>query len=85
MTADDKTEDGPGRSGERWADVYDEEHAFMVPSASQLTFFSDLAGDGRALEFGIGTRRGGAARGSGRRRRWCSASVPSSVATRSPS
>lgn len=51
-------EDGDAdRYGERWADVYDDEHAFMVPSESQLGLIAELAGGGRVLELGIGTGR----------------------------
>ncbi len=45
------------RYGELWADVYDAEHAFMVPPESQLDLLAELAGDGRVLELGIGTGR----------------------------
>lgn len=43
--------------GEQWADVYDDEHSFMVPSEDQLARLVALAGNGRALELGIGTGR----------------------------
>jgi SAM-dependent methyltransferase len=43
--------------GERWADSYDDEHRFMAPSDAQLDLLASLAGDGRALELGIGTGR----------------------------
>jgi SAM-dependent methyltransferase len=45
------------RYGELWADVYDDEHAFMVPSEAQLSVLAELTGDGRALELGVGTGR----------------------------
>ncbi|HTW06454.1 MAG TPA: methyltransferase domain-containing protein [Acidimicrobiales bacterium] len=45
------------RYGELWADVYDEEHSFLVPSEAQLSVLADLAGGGRALELGGGTGR----------------------------
>jgi SAM-dependent methyltransferase len=49
--------DRPNRYGELWADVYDDEHAFMVPPDAQLGVLADLVGNGRALELGIGTGR----------------------------
>jgi SAM-dependent methyltransferase len=48
---------GADRYGEQWADVYDDEHGFMVPSEGQLGVLAELAGEGRALELGIGTGR----------------------------
>lgn len=51
------TDENADRYGERWADVYDEEHAFMVPSESQLGLLAELASEGRVLELGIGTGR----------------------------
>lgn len=47
----------PDTYGERWADVYDEVHSFLVPSEDQLGLLAELAGGGRALELGIGTGR----------------------------
>src|SRR5215510_5700830 len=49
--------EAPDYYGELWADVYDDEHASMSPSDAQLGLLADLAGDGRALELGIGTGR----------------------------
>lgn len=57
MVLKDSHEEGPDRYGEVWADVYDDEHAFMVPSESQLRLLAELAAGGRALELGIGTGR----------------------------
>ena len=45
------------RYGELWAEVYDEEHSFMVPLEAQLSLLAELAGGGLALELGIGTGR----------------------------
>jgi len=45
------------RYGETWADIYDHEHAFLVPSAGQLALLFGLAGGGRVLELGVGTGR----------------------------
>ncbi len=45
------------RYGETWADIYDHEHAFLVPSAAQLALLFGLAGGGRVLELGVGTGR----------------------------
>jgi SAM-dependent methyltransferase len=53
MASDERVD----RYGELWADVYDEEHAFMRPPENQLDLLAELAGDGRALELGIGTGR----------------------------
>src|SRR5262245_30286349 len=49
--------EAPDHYGELWADVYDDEHANMSPSEAQLGLLAELAGDGRALELGIGTGR----------------------------
>jgi SAM-dependent methyltransferase len=43
--------------GETWADIYDEHHAFLVPTEAQLSLLAELAGGGQALELGIGTGR----------------------------
>jgi SAM-dependent methyltransferase len=48
--------DDPAFYGDRWADLYDEHHGGMDPSAA-AEFLAGLAGDGRALELGIGTGR----------------------------
>ncbi len=53
----DDAEIPPDRYGEAWAEVYDDEHVFMVPPESQLARLADLAEGGRALELGIGTGR----------------------------
>jgi SAM-dependent methyltransferase len=42
--------------GDRIADVYDEQYAHMGPEP-EVTFLASLAGDGPALELGIGTGR----------------------------
>jgi SAM-dependent methyltransferase len=42
--------------GERWADIYDDVHALAVPDA-QLDLLAVLAGQGRAVELGVGTGR----------------------------
>ncbi|HEY7438509.1 MAG TPA: class I SAM-dependent methyltransferase [Acidimicrobiia bacterium] len=42
--------------GEAWADVYDDEHAFMDP-AGPVALLAELAGGGAVLELGIGTGR----------------------------
>ena len=47
----------PDAYGEAWAEIYDEDHALMVPPDAQLSVLAELAGDGRALELGIGTGR----------------------------
>lgn len=57
MVLEDSNREGPDRYGEVWADVYDDEHAFMSPSPGQLQLLAQLPGDGRALELGIGTGR----------------------------
>jgi len=46
----------PAFYGDRWADVYDEQHGWMDPAAA-VEFLAGLAGDGRALELAIGTGR----------------------------
>lgn len=43
--------------GDAWADVYDDEHAHLIPSEDQLSFLEGLAAGGRVLELGIGTGR----------------------------
>ena len=48
--------DDPAFYGERWAGVYDEQHAWLDP-APAVDFLARLAGDGRALELAIGTGR----------------------------
>ena len=48
--------DDPAFYGDRWAEVYDERHAWLDPAAS-VEFLAALAGDGRALELAIGTGR----------------------------
>lgn len=57
MVLRDRHEEGADRYGELWADVYDDEHAFMVPSEDQLRLLAGLSGGGRVLELGIGTGR----------------------------
>lgn len=47
----------PATYGERWAEVYDDLHTKLDPSAVAL--LADLARGGRALELGIGTGRVG--------------------------
>jgi len=46
----------PAFYGDRWADVYNEQHGWMDPAAA-VEFLAGLAGDGRALELAIGTGR----------------------------
>jgi SAM-dependent methyltransferase len=46
----------PAFYGKRWADVYDEHHAWLDPAAA-VEFLAGLAGDGRVLELAIGTGR----------------------------
>ncbi len=46
----------PAEYGDLWAETYDEEHAWNDPSAA-VALLSELAGDGRALELGIGSGR----------------------------
>ena len=53
----DPDADPADRYGAAWAEVYDEEYAAMVPPDSQLGRLAELAGDGTALELGIGTGR----------------------------
>ena len=48
--------EGPASYGDRWADVYDDEHAFLDP-APAVEVLARLAQGGRALELGIGTGR----------------------------
>ena len=47
---------GPGTYGDRWADVYDDLHAYLAPE-EVVDALAALAGDGPALELGIGTGR----------------------------
>lgn len=47
----------PDRYGQAWAEVYDSEHSHMVPADEQLELLARLAGDGQALELGVGTGR----------------------------
>lgn len=52
------SEDGSAdRYGEIWADVHHTEHAFLPATDAQLDLLMNLAGDGRALELGVGTGR----------------------------
>jgi SAM-dependent methyltransferase len=46
----------PSRYGDLWADIYDDEHAFLDPAPS-AALLAELAGDGPALELAIGTGR----------------------------
>jgi len=48
--------DDPAFCGDRWADVYDEQHAWLDPAAA-VEFLTGLARDGKVLELGIGTGR----------------------------
>jgi SAM-dependent methyltransferase len=48
--------DDPACYGDRWADVYDEQHASRDPAAA-VEFLAGLAGGGRVLELAIGTGR----------------------------
>jgi SAM-dependent methyltransferase len=48
--------DGPAFYGDRWAEVYDERHAGLDPSAA-VEFLAGLSGGGRMLELAIGTGR----------------------------
>jgi SAM-dependent methyltransferase len=48
--------DDPAFYGERWADVYDEQHDSLDP-APAVEFLAPLAAGGRALELAIGTGR----------------------------
>jgi SAM-dependent methyltransferase len=43
--------------GERWAEVYDDVHGSLVVPEEQLGLLASLAGEGRALELGVGTGR----------------------------
>lgn len=43
--------------GARWAEHYDEWHADLMDDAGAVTALAELAGDGPALEFGVGTGR----------------------------
>lgn len=47
----------PDSYGEVWANVYDEEHSFLVPAEEQLDLLEHLADDRPVLELGIGTGR----------------------------
>ena len=47
----------PDSYGEIWANVYDEEHSFLVPAEEQLGLLEHLADDRPVLELGIGTGR----------------------------
>lgn len=51
--------DDPAYYGDRWAAIYDEHHVGRdeVDPAEAVEFLAGLAGDGRALELGIGTGR----------------------------
>lgn len=48
--------DDPAFYGDRWADVYDEQHGELDP-APAVEFLAGLAGGGRVLELAIGTGR----------------------------
>ena len=48
--------DDPAFYGDRWAAVYDNQHAQMDPGPA-VDFLSALSGDGRVLELAIGTGR----------------------------
>jgi SAM-dependent methyltransferase len=48
--------DDPAFYGDCWAEVYDELHAWLEPTAA-VEFLARLAGSGRVLELGIGTGR----------------------------
>jgi SAM-dependent methyltransferase len=50
-------ESGLDTYGELWADLYDDEFAWMVPPHEQLAVLAELANGGEALELGIGTGR----------------------------
>ena len=43
--------------GDRWAAVYDQQHAGLDPAAATAEFLAGLAGAGRVLELAIGTGR----------------------------
>jgi 2-polyprenyl-3-methyl-5-hydroxy-6-metoxy-1,4-benzoquinol methylase len=47
----------PTRNGELHADVYDEHHAGIASVEATVSFLRNLAGEGPALELGIGTGR----------------------------
>ncbi len=47
----------PADYGERWAEVYDSRNPIDDYAEAAADFLSDLAGGGRALEFGVGTGR----------------------------
>lgn len=48
----------PSLYGERWADVYDDWHAWRLPDADTVTgVLAGLAGGGPVLELGVGTGR----------------------------
>jgi SAM-dependent methyltransferase len=47
----------PSLYGERIADIYDTLHPLPPDAAAAAAFLANLAGDGRALELGIGTGR----------------------------
>lgn len=49
--------EAPGAYGDLWADVYHDEHRFLVPPEAQLSLLEELASGRRALELGIGTGR----------------------------
>src|SRR5215471_18082709 len=46
----------PASYGDCWAEVYDELHAWLEPTAA-VEFLARLAGSGRVLELAIGTGR----------------------------
>jgi len=48
--------EGPASYGDCWAEVYDELHAWLEPTAA-VEFLARLAGSGRVLELAIGTGR----------------------------
>ena len=48
--------ENPAFYGDRWADVYDEQHGALDPAAA-VEFLAGLAGDGPVLELAIGTGR----------------------------
>jgi hypothetical protein len=48
--------DDPAFYGDRWAEVYDERHSGLDPSAA-VEFLAGLSGGGRVLELAIGTGR----------------------------
>lgn len=81
----------PDAYGEAWAEIYDEDHALMVPPDAQLSVLAELAAAVAPSSWGSapdGWRcrsQPGASRsvGSMRRGRWWSAFVPSRAAKRS--